>query len=135
MAQTTDDLSSKLTQKEYCNGASQIMTPSPSHSEGETSPIPDDNEGQPVNTISQKKKKKRKPKKSVKAKEAAALAAKTKDDVDSNRPPVLCISRNKHWRYISSYHVRDCFIVRFFPSQLNSIHDNRAHGSNFPSSF
>jgi hypothetical protein len=111
MAQTTDGLSSKLIQEEYCNGASQIMTPSPSHSEGETSPIPDGNEGQSVIPIGQKKKKKRKPKKSVKAKEAAALAAKTKaNDVDLNRPPVLCISRNKHWRYISSYHVRGCFI-------------------------
>lgn len=24
---------------------------------------------------------------------------------DPQRPPVLCISRNKHWKYISSYHV------------------------------
>ncbi|KAG7100057.1 hypothetical protein E1B28_001842 [Marasmius oreades] len=48
-----------------------------------------------------KKKKKKKPKKSasVKAKEAAAKAKEEKD-----KPPVLCISRNKHWKYISSYH-------------------------------
>ncbi|KAK0222588.1 hypothetical protein EDD85DRAFT_983231 [Armillaria nabsnona] len=47
----------------------------------------------------QKKKKKKKTKKSAKAKsEAAAKLA------DEDGPPVLCISRNKHWRYISSYH-------------------------------
>ncbi|KAJ7650158.1 hypothetical protein FB45DRAFT_1050232 [Roridomyces roridus] len=55
----------------------------------------------------QKKKKKKKPKKSAAAKTRdAALAsenAKGKED-QAERPPVLCISRNKHWRYISSYH-------------------------------
>lgn len=51
------------------------------------------------NAPSQKKKKKKKSKK-----------AKAKDDnvgakaFEPERPPVLCISRNKHWRYISSYH-------------------------------
>ena len=54
-------------------------------------------------------------KKSAKAKEAAAAAATTTTPTSSNGtgnanantkpPPVLCISRNKHWRYISSYHV------------------------------
>ena len=57
----------------------------------------------------QKKKKKKKPKKSAKAKEATALKAKAQEAQDADdaesRPPVLCISRNKHWRYISSYHV------------------------------
>ncbi|KAJ6513177.1 hypothetical protein C8R45DRAFT_336815 [Mycena sanguinolenta] len=57
-----------------------------------------------------KKKKKKKPKKSAaaKAREAdlsanAKINGKTKDE-EAGRPPVLCISRNKHWRYISSYH-------------------------------
>ncbi|KAG6860857.1 hypothetical protein C0995_006721 [Termitomyces sp. Mi166 len=50
--------------------------------------------------ISQKKKKKKKSKKSAKAKEGAG-AAQAKE---SDGRPVLCISRNKHWRYISSYH-------------------------------
>jgi hypothetical protein len=49
----------------------------------------------------QKKKKKKKPKKSAKAK-----AAKAASESAQARPNVLCISRNKHWRYISSYHVR-----------------------------
>ena len=57
----------------------------------------------------QKKKKKKKPKTSAKVKEAAALKTKAQEaqDVDNaeSRPPVLCISRNKHWRYISWYHV------------------------------
>lgn len=55
-------------------------------------------------TSAQKKKKKKKPKKSAatKAKEAAAKKAAEAE----GRPPILCISRNKHWKYISSYHVR-----------------------------
>lgn len=73
---------------------------------GETSPDSEVVED-PVVTM-QKKKKKKKPKKSAKAKEAAALKAKAQEAQDAedaeSRPPVLCISRNKHWRYISSYH-------------------------------
>ncbi|KAF8899376.1 hypothetical protein BD779DRAFT_1607832 [Infundibulicybe gibba] len=52
----------------------------------------------------QKKKKKRKPKKSAKAKEAALKSKAPEVPDPDGRPPVLCISRNKHWRYISSYH-------------------------------
>ncbi|KAJ6531874.1 hypothetical protein B0H19DRAFT_1189033 [Mycena capillaripes] len=58
-----------------------------------------------------KKKKKKKPKKSAsaKARDAALATANAKTDAkakdeEAGRPPVLCISRNKHWRYISSYH-------------------------------
>jgi hypothetical protein len=57
----------------------------------------------------QKKKKKKKSKKASKAKGNA----KAKEDETHEaecRPPVLCISRNKHWRYISSYHVSSSFI-------------------------
>lgn len=62
-------------------------------------------------TTTQKKKKKKKSKKSAKAKEAATGSAPSKpqspqgDGDPEDRPQVLCISRNKHWRYISSYHV------------------------------
>ena len=74
---------------------------------GETSPDSEVVEDPVVTT--QKKKKKKKPKKSAKAKEAVALKAKVQEAQDADdaesRPPVLCISRNKHWRYISSYHV------------------------------
>ena len=60
------------------------------------------------------KKKKKKPKKSAKAKEAAA-AAKAQNATDpAGRPSVLCISRNKHWRYISSYHVRLVPFAHFY---------------------
>ncbi|KAJ7104072.1 hypothetical protein B0H15DRAFT_6260 [Mycena belliarum] len=59
----------------------------------------------------QKKKKKKKPKKSTsaKARDAALATANAKEhakekEEEAGRPPVLCISRNKHWRYISSYH-------------------------------
>ncbi|KAF9820781.1 hypothetical protein IEO21_01224 [Rhodonia placenta] len=55
----------------------------------------------------QKKKKKKKSKKAKNTKVIANGATQTngKDNVaDDDRPPVLCISRNKHWRYISSYH-------------------------------
>ncbi|EPQ60075.1 hypothetical protein GLOTRDRAFT_51932 [Gloeophyllum trabeum ATCC 11539] len=49
---------------------------------------------------SPKKKKKKKAKK-AKAKENGKVKV---EEVQDTRPPVLCISRNKHWRYISSYH-------------------------------
>lgn len=85
---------------------SEVSTPvtaSPLLSE---QPLPSD-----PTTVTQKKKKKKKSKKSAKAREGAATAAskaQTQDDEDDSedRPQVLCISRNKHWRYISSYHVR-----------------------------
>ena len=78
---------------------SEISTPS-----GRTSPTSID--AQVPVTTTQKKKKKKKSKKSAKDKEAASKA-KAQDVLDTEgRPPVLCISRNKHWRYISSYHVR-----------------------------
>lgn len=54
-------------------------------------------------TVAQKKKKKKKPKKRSKAKAEANAKPSVEDDEPS--PLVLRISRNKHWRYISSYHV------------------------------
>ncbi|KAH9046955.1 hypothetical protein EDB83DRAFT_2403992 [Lactarius deliciosus] len=53
-------------------------------------------------TVAQKKKKKKKPKKRSKAKAEANTKPPIEDDEPS--PLVLRISRNKHWRYISSYH-------------------------------
>ncbi|KAJ7903439.1 hypothetical protein B0H14DRAFT_3103527 [Mycena olivaceomarginata] len=69
-------------------------------------------DGEHPNTeVGAKKKKKKKPKKSAsaKARDAELLTANAKTDAKAKddaagRPPVLCISRNKHWRYISSYH-------------------------------
>ncbi|KAJ4470885.1 hypothetical protein J3R30DRAFT_1133800 [Lentinula aciculospora] len=57
-------------------------------------------------SASQKKKKKKKSKKSAAAKARdAADVKKAAESADAEgRPPVLCISRNKHWKYISSYH-------------------------------
>lgn len=55
-------------------------------------------------TTTAKKKKKKKSKKSAKSKgEPNAKPLVGEDDEPS--PQVLRISRNKHWRYISSYHV------------------------------
>jgi hypothetical protein len=54
-------------------------------------------------TTAPKKKKKKKPKKSTKSKGELNVKPLTEDDDPG--PLVLRISRNKHWRYISSYHV------------------------------
>ncbi|KAI0290534.1 hypothetical protein B0F90DRAFT_1785233 [Multifurca ochricompacta] len=53
-------------------------------------------------TSTQKKKKKKKSKKSAKSKGERDAKPPTEDDEPN--PLVLRISRNKHWRYISSYH-------------------------------
>jgi hypothetical protein len=77
----------------------QLLTP-PSTHPSSPEPVEQDEaaeenlEGAPT-----KKKKKKKAKK--KAKTAAGAPAP-----EDTGPPPLCISRNKHWRYISSYHVR-----------------------------
>ncbi|KAF9469558.1 hypothetical protein BDZ94DRAFT_1242700 [Collybia nuda] len=96
-----DAPSSPDTEDQTING--DLVTPTTQS--GETSPCLD-GEGDDVTVLStQKKKKKKKPKKSAKAKEAATAASKAKtQDPEGGRPPVLRISRNKHWRYISSYH-------------------------------
>lgn len=98
--------------------SAEIATPTTQS--GATSPCLD--EGDDVTVLSsQKRKKKKKPKKSAKAKEAAAAAVKEKtQEPEDGRPPVLCISRNKHWRYISSYHVCDLFDVSTYEAHLIS---------------
>ncbi|KAJ7571999.1 hypothetical protein C8J56DRAFT_844273, partial [Mycena floridula] len=83
---------------------SDLMTPSSIHS-GSASPTLDTVEDIPdVPLTASKKKKKKKPKKSAKAKEAANQTKAADSPAPEGRPTVLCISRNKHWRYISSYH-------------------------------
>ncbi|KAL4067225.1 hypothetical protein V8B97DRAFT_1873802 [Scleroderma yunnanense] len=53
----------------------------------------------------QKKKKKRKNKNpATKDEPGFTRPPQTDNSMDGERPPVLCISRNKHWKYISSYH-------------------------------
>ncbi|KAI0275437.1 hypothetical protein BC834DRAFT_852860 [Gloeopeniophorella convolvens] len=75
-------------------------SPSPTNSTASTSP-PTNNSQLPAEdaTNGQKKKKKKKTKKSSRPK-----GDKPPAEDDEPRPLVLCISRNKHWRYISSYH-------------------------------
>lgn len=97
-----DDLISSPDTDNVAIAVSELSSPL-THS-GRTSPTSIDVEVPDVTVkTTQKKKKKKKSKKSAKAKEAASQA---KAQETENRPPVLCISRNKHWRYISSYHVR-----------------------------
>ena len=86
-------------------------TPPSSHSSRMSSPLPiaevtpAEEQNEPA-----KKKKKKKTKKPARAKE---LPPRQKDNEGpEDRPPVLCISRNKHWRYISSYHVRPSVLCR-----------------------
>ena len=55
MAEITHNSSGKLAQEEHINDVSQPLTPSPSHSEGETSPIPNGND-EPMSPTSQKRK-------------------------------------------------------------------------------
>jgi hypothetical protein len=68
-------------------------------------------------TVAQKKKKKKKPKKRSKAKAEANAKPSIEDDEPS--PLVLRISRNKHWRYISSYHVCLFFYHPLWPQPLS----------------
>ena len=88
-----------------------------SNSSGSLSPEPGLED--PISQQQQKKKKKKKTKK-PKAKGAPTANARTTDD---ERPPVLCISRNKHWRYISSYHVR----VSSIPIEALTLTCSRLH--------
>ncbi|KAJ8472334.1 hypothetical protein ONZ51_g8583 [Trametes cubensis] len=74
---------------------SRSSSPSPGHVGSEPADAPD----MPSHS---KKKKKKKTKKSAKGKDTAK--GNSEQDQERDRPPVLCISRNKHWRYISSYH-------------------------------
>lgn len=74
---------------------------------------------QDTTTIPKKKKKK----KSKKSK--GDPNAKPLNEDDEPSPLVLRISRNKHWRYISSYHV--C-LVRLIAFTHNHIMRNRVHG-------
>ncbi|TBU42735.1 hypothetical protein BD309DRAFT_1010155 [Dichomitus squalens] len=87
-----------------------LPTPPSTHTSRSTSPAcpalgPDadllDADTQEAPSAGKKKKKKKAKKAGAKAKESANGTA---NDTERDRPPVLCISRNKHWRYISSYH-------------------------------
>lgn len=78
--------------------------PSTNISRSSSPDVPDVPLNDPETQAESKKKKKKKAKKSTKAKDSAAGGKGA--GADRDRPPVLCISRNKHWRYISSYHVR-----------------------------
>ncbi|EMD32583.1 hypothetical protein CERSUDRAFT_118622 [Gelatoporia subvermispora B] len=79
-----------------------LPTPPSTHTSRSTSPVTNLEESLPEGTqTAQKKKKKKKSKKPAKAQDTAPAP---RVEAEECKPPVLCISRNKHWRYISSYH-------------------------------
>ena len=78
-------------------------------------------ESNPATSHKPKRKKKKKATKTPSSDASPALPRRPGPDAD--RPPVLCISRNKHWKYISSYHVRPLlshFLFHFI-SSLGSV--------------
>ncbi|RDX50566.1 hypothetical protein OH76DRAFT_1402631 [Lentinus brumalis] len=95
-----------------CSAAGMLPTPPSTHTSRSTSPVSPDRTTESADTpeapAQSKKKKKKKSKKGAKAKDTSAGCGKATnglgDEEERDRPPVLCISRNKHWRYISSYH-------------------------------
>ncbi|KIP04167.1 hypothetical protein PHLGIDRAFT_129700 [Phlebiopsis gigantea 11061_1 CR5-6] len=80
-----------------------LPTPPSSRSSRESSPSPiTDGALVEEQNGAAKKKKKKKAKKSARSTETSPK--QKGGESPEERPPVLCISRNKHWRYISSYH-------------------------------
>ncbi|KAI8981315.1 hypothetical protein BD414DRAFT_419704 [Trametes punicea] len=84
-----------------------LPTPPSTHTSRSTSPSPGHRDCEvpdaPEAVNHSKKKKKKKTRKSTKAKDSSEKGIGGYGE-EHDRPPVLCISRNKHWRYISSYH-------------------------------
>jgi hypothetical protein len=78
----------------------QLLTPPSTHP---SSPEPVEQDEAVEENLEDAPAKKKKKKKKAKKKAKAAAGAPAPEDTG---PPPLCISRNKHWRYISSYHVR-----------------------------
>ena len=109
----------------------QILTPPPSpllvEDDATTTATP------PPTPAAAKKKKKKKSKKSNKAKDAVTSPSSPSTPVptaEENQPPPLYISRNKHWKYISSFHVRiplcsGVEVLKFYTL-------SRDHGYSFP---
>ncbi|KAI6163663.1 hypothetical protein EDD17DRAFT_1566010 [Pisolithus thermaeus] len=87
------------------NGREEHLITSPTLAQTEA--LRDDGSPQPVVPPSTQKKKKKKKSKKASTKDgsgSATVQPQVDNLTDAERPPVLCISRNKHWKYISSYH-------------------------------
>jgi hypothetical protein len=80
-----------------------------------------------LQTLNKKKKKKKSKKPKCKNGAPAIPGPQT---IPEHRQPVLCISRNKHWKYISSYHV--CHYVVPWAERPADWHFDRDHGCNCP---
>ena len=77
-----------------------------SNSSGSPSPEPG-SKTQPSSSSSKRRRRRQRIRRTKKPKASQGTpAANNAREVDDERPPVLCISRNKHWICISSYHVR-----------------------------
>ncbi|KIK30010.1 hypothetical protein PISMIDRAFT_448474 [Pisolithus microcarpus 441] len=89
----------------FSNGREEHLITSPTLAQTEA--LRDDGSPQPVVPPSTQKKKKKKKSKKASTKDGSSSATvqpQVDNLTDAERPPVLCISRNKHWKYISSYH-------------------------------
>ena len=119
MASSPLSVSTSSLTTDYTDERSADMLPTPpsTHTSRSTSPVCPglgpgadfvDADTPEIPSASKKKKKKKAKKSTSKARveTTGGNAGANGNDEDRDRPPVLCISRNKHWRYISSYHVR-----------------------------
>lgn len=100
------------------------LTSSPTVSSTEPSPT---RESSPAD---QKKRKKKK--KANKASNDPSSALPGKPTPDAERPSVLCISRNKHWKYISSYHVSPLVSYTLFCQLSGTILSHFSNASSGP---
>lgn len=71
---------------------------------GRTSPLSIDDQQYLESTVTRQKKKKKKRSKKTPTSQNTTIEART-DATSNEGRSVLCISRNKHWKYISSFHV------------------------------
>jgi len=108
----------------------QVLTPPPSP------PLAEDDATTtataPPTSVPAKKKKKKKSKKSSKAKDPATSPPPPPTPTptaEENQPPPLYISRNKHWKYISSFHVRVPLGSEIWVLKFEML--SRDHGYNF----
>ncbi|KAH0591427.1 hypothetical protein H2248_001504 [Termitomyces sp. 'cryptogamus'] len=99
MAATIDEFEQPPSSPDIDNSPSLT----PTTQSGATSSTNEPDELEDAVLTSQRKKKKKRSKRPAKLKDTAATT-QTKTQRESDGRPVLCISRNKHWRYISSYH-------------------------------
>lgn len=106
METTRTEMTNRQSENSDCSPCSAIPNGREVHL-AQTKGLCDNSSPQPVAPPStQKKKKKKKSKKAATKNGSSSATGQPQVDnlTEAERPPVLCISRNKHWKYISSYH-------------------------------